>query len=313
MIVLGHGCCFLFHRAARSQAWAGLPNRGFYLDVEYLDRLIRHVQRTGWDIVTLDEALRRTREGHGRRFINFSLDDCYRDTAEVVVPLFRRLGAPITLFVTTGIPDETLRLFYAGLETIIQREEQIIDNDDRFDITSPAQKRAAFAAIVRRWDEAGDHAASYVRFCVRHGYDADALDAQHRITWPMLEAMRADPLVEFGGHTVSHPHVAALDRGQATAELTGCRARLEAALDQPILHFAFPYGQPSDCGPRDFELARAAGFHTAATTSAGLLRRGTDPFRLPRNTINGEHRALPYAYAHLTGLSGLAHKVLRRV
>ena len=92
-------------RAIASAEWAQMPNRGFHLDLAYLERMVRYVQRRGWDIVSLDEALRRLATPGQRRFVNVSLDDCYRDTAEQVVPLFARLGAPITLFVTTGIPD----------------------------------------------------------------------------------------------------------------------------------------------------------------------------------------------------------------
>ena len=112
---LDRGCCLVFHRAVASADWESMPNRGFHLDLSYLEHLIRYIQRSGWDIVSMDEALRRLANPGQRRFVNISLDDCYRDTAEQVVPLFSRLGAPITLFVTTGIPDRTLPMRNAGL------------------------------------------------------------------------------------------------------------------------------------------------------------------------------------------------------
>ena len=306
----GRGCCLTFHRVARAADWPGQPNRGFHLDLHYLEHLIVHLQRTGWDIVTMDEAARRAATT-GRRFVNFSVDDCYRDTAEIVVPLFRRLRAPVTLFVTTGIPDGTLRLRNAGLETILLSEDRVTDGEVTYDLRSPAAKRTAYAALSRQWD--GPHGdAAYESFAARHGYSPDALDEQHRVTWPMLQAMAGERLVEIGAHTISHPRISALPPTQALAELVGCRERLEAALDRPIRHFAFPYGRRRDCGERDFELARQAGFTSAATTRKGLVAAGADPFRLPRNALNGNHRALPFAYAHLTGASAVAARILGR-
>jgi peptidoglycan/xylan/chitin deacetylase (PgdA/CDA1 family) len=311
LVAAGRGCCFTFHRAARAADWPAQPDRGFYVDLHYLEKLIGHLQRTGWDIVSMDEATSRTARPGSGRFVNFSIDDCYRDTAELVVPLFRRLRAPVTLYVTTGIPDGTLRLRNAGLETIVLNEQRVTDGDEIYDLRTPAAKRTAFAALSRKWEHP-DGDAAYEHFCARHGYSADTLDEQHRVTWTMLRCLCEDDLVEIGAHTMSHPRIASLDPDTALGELVGCRERLETALGRKVRHFAFPFGRRNDCGERDFALARRAGFASAATTRKGLVAPGSDPFRLPRNTLNGEHRKLSFAYAHLSGASGAAARMLHR-
>ena len=75
----------------------------------------------GWAVVTMDEAVRRLDRPGAARFVNVSIDDVYRDTAETLLPVFRRHGVPVTLFVTTGIPDRTMPMWGAGLETILGR------------------------------------------------------------------------------------------------------------------------------------------------------------------------------------------------
>ena len=111
------GCMLTFHRAAPATRWADLPNKGFYLNLDYLDNLLGTLKRDGWEIVTVEELTGRLMRGeNGSRLVNFSVDDCYRDTFEHVVPLFRRHGVPVTLFVTTGIPDGSMPLAWAGLE-----------------------------------------------------------------------------------------------------------------------------------------------------------------------------------------------------
>jgi peptidoglycan/xylan/chitin deacetylase (PgdA/CDA1 family) len=340
---MDRGCFLIFHRAIASAEWDSMPNRGFHLDLSYLERLIRYIQRSGWDIVSMDEALNRLANPGHRRFVNISLDDGYRDTAEQVVPLFARLGAPITLFITTGIPDRILPMRNASLETILRKADSVTDDGRIYVLQTPKQRRKAYHAISARW-EAEDGDAAYVRFCAGLGEDPDQLDDAHRITWPMLERMRDTPGVEIGAHTVMHRRIAPLDPADAMAELAGSRTRLQEKLGVEARHFAFPYGQPADCGERDFDLARQAGYASAATTvkaiarpgvkaiarpgvdpiarpgvkaiarpgGEAISRPGANPHALPRHTINGTHRNLAFAQMHLSGFSAWATSVLRR-
>jgi peptidoglycan/xylan/chitin deacetylase (PgdA/CDA1 family) len=120
-------------------------------------------------------------------------------------------------------------------------------------------------------------------------------------------------LVEIGGHTVSHARISSLSAAEAFAEIDGGRRRLQERLGIEVRHFAFPFGRSGDCGPRDFDLVRDAGFASGATTRKGLVRHGQDAFRLPRNTLVGAHRHLALAELHLTGVTGVAARVLGRV
>lgn len=311
--ILGsRGCFFTFHRAVKSELWENLPNRGFHLDLDYLDRLLTYLRRNGWAIVTIEDALRRAAGGNrDGSYVNFSIDDGYRDTFENVVPLFRRHGCPVTVYVTTGIPDGTLALTQAGLEDVLSSREKVILHGELIEVRSTEAKRDVFARISALW-EGPDQAQHYADFCRANDIDMEAMHWKHAISWEMLEAMRGDPCVEIGAHTVTHPHVSQLSPAEAFTELKSCRDRLIDKLAIDIRHFAFPFGRSGDCGPRDFALAREAGFASAATTRKGLLRAGQDPYSLPRNTLNGAHRHLFAAELHLTGATGLAAKVLGR-
>ncbi len=307
------GCLFTFHRAAPSALWVGLPNRDFYLDLDYLDRLLGYVKAEGWSIVTIGEAIRRASTNRvGGRFVNFSVDDCYRDTFEQVVPLFRKHNVPVTLYVTTGIPDGTLPMWNAGLEDIIAQKDRVLLDGLAMEVETPQAKSQAYSEITKIWDgpEAGRH---YASFCTSNGFDAARLHEKHAISWEMLEAMKDDPLVEIGAHTVNHLRVSALPARDALAELTACRLRLVERLGLDVRHFAFPYGRSADAGPRDFDLARQAGFASAATTRKGIVRRGCDLFALPRNTLNGAAKSLAMAELHMTGVSGALARMIGRV
>jgi peptidoglycan/xylan/chitin deacetylase (PgdA/CDA1 family) len=306
------GCLFTFHRAARSNVWASLPNRDFYVNIEFLDRLLAYLMGCGWSIVTIEEAVRRSAAGGASRFVNFSIDDCYRDTYELVVPLFRKHGVPITLFVTTGIPDGTLSMWQVGLEQALSQRRTAVINGQAVDIASHERKRAVFETTAAAWDGPGAM-REYAAFCTANGVDAGEVHAGHAMTWEMLEKLVGDPCVEIGSHTVDHSRISSLGEEDAFAELERSRLRLEERLGIAVRHFAFPYGRSGDCGERDFALVRKAGYRSASTTRKGLVTANADPLRLPRNTLNGRHQRMLHAEFHLTGASGVAARMLARV
>jgi peptidoglycan/xylan/chitin deacetylase (PgdA/CDA1 family) len=313
MLMGTRGCLMTFHRGASARAWDKLPNRDFYLDTDFLDQFLSHLKARNWDVVTMEEAVRRSRLNRPNdRFANFSVDDCYRDTYEEIMPLFRRHGVPVTLFVTTGIPDGTLSLWAAGLEDTLLNNDRVMLDDGSIDVSTSEAKRAAFHRIADSWD--GPQAASrYATFCARNGVDIEAMHWKHAISWEMLEELRNDPLAEIGGHTVTHARISSLSPDGALGELKGSRDRLIERLNIPARHFAFPYGRSGDCGPRDFAIARDAGYASAATTRKGLVRRGQDAYGLPRCTINGSDRSLATMELHLSGLTGMAARMTGRV
>jgi hypothetical protein len=110
-----------------------------------------------------------------------------------------------------------------------------------------------------------------------------------------------------------HQRFSSLTDSEAFGALESGRRRLMEKLDIDVRHFAFPYGRSGDCGPRDFELARQAGFASAATSRKGLIRYGQDPFQPPRNTLNGGHKNVALVELHLSGITGVVAKMLGRV
>jgi len=90
--------------------------------------------------------------------------------------------------------------------------------------------------------------------------------------------------MEIGSHSATHPHLATLGEPEVEAELTASKARIEAELGRPCLHFACPYGQPGEdyLPDRDPGLARAAGYQSFLTTVPRRAHAAADPWTLPR-------------------------------
>ena len=84
---------------------------------------------------------------------------------------------------------------------------------------------------------------------------------------------------EIGSHTLTHPHLPALGREQARAEIFDSKRRLEDRFGVPIKHFCYPYGD-QDEAVRD--MVREAGYLSAPTVAFGTNRPGVDPRALNR-------------------------------
>lgn len=80
------------------------------------------------------------------------------------------------------------------------------------------------------------------------------------LDWNELRAL-ADDGWEVGSHTVSHPHLSAIDDEALERELRASREALEAGLQRSVLSIAYPYG---DVDARVMVRTRDAGYLAAA-------------------------------------------------
>lgn len=186
-----------------------------------------------------------------------------------------------------------------ALEAVIAKAEQIdikIGHSAlRLDATTPAAKQAAFDRL-HDWLRAlpGEHdlAREIEALCAAYDVDMAALCRSLCLSWPELKRFAADPLVTIGAHSVSHCNLAKLAEDIAAQELAVSRARIEQALERPVLHLAYPYGDRGAAGVREFGMAATAGFKTAVTTRPGMLfaENAGQMTALPRVSLNGNYQ-----------------------
>ena len=112
------------------------------------------------------------------------------------------------------------------------------------------------------------------------------------MSWDELKAFADDPLVTIGAHTITHCNLAKQTEATASFEMATSRMRIEAALQRPVLHLAYPYGDKIAAGQREFALAKAAGFKTAVTTRPGMIfpESAAHLTALQRVSLNGNYQ-----------------------
>ena len=128
--------------------------------------------------------------------------------------------------------------------------------------------------------------------------------------------MAADPLCTIGAHTVNHEMLRKVpDDASVRAEMEMSRAVLEAALGVRPEHLAYPVGDPTSAGRREFRIASELGFKTAVTTRPGVLFKAHRDHltALPRISVNGEFQRQRYLKVLMSGAATAMWNGFRRI
>jgi len=307
----GAGVVLTLHHVRPPEARGFAPNALLEITPGFLDAALGLIRAEGYDIVSLDEALQRLQQPkRGRFFVALTFDDGYRDNVEHAWPMLAKHGAPWTLFVTPGFADRTARLWWLELEeairTLPRLELALPDGHFTARTETDAEKTKAFDALYWRLRNGPEAIllSAISDLATQAGIDSAALTECECLPWDTLRALSGAPGVTIGAHTTTHPRLAKLEAEAARCEIVESRQRLEAELRMPIRHFAYPVGDPTSAGPREFALAREAGFASAVTTRPGHLvpEHADTPHALPRVSLNGLHQNEAALRVLLSGL-----------
>jgi peptidoglycan/xylan/chitin deacetylase (PgdA/CDA1 family) len=299
-IFAGVGVVFMLHQVRPRLDDAFQPNHHLEIEPEFLRAMLAHLRMLDVDIVTMDEVHQRLRQRKfARRFACFTFDDGYRDNRDFALPVMREFDAPLTVYAASDFAEGTGRLWWVALERVIAKapsiEAPIGGTATRLDTSTPAAKHDAFDRMhgwLRMLPTEHDMEREISALCERHDVDETSIARELCMPWEELKAFAADPLVTIGAHTITHCNLARQSEETASFELATSRARIEAALQRPVLHLAYPYGDRIAAGQREFRLAKAAGFKTAVTTRPGMIfpESAEHMTALQRVSLNGNYQ-----------------------
>ena len=93
------------------------------------------------------------------------------------------------------------------------------------------------------------------------------------------------------------------------------RSVIEAAIGKRPEHLAYPVGDVTSAGPREFRIARELGFKTAVTTRPGVLfpAHADHLTALPRISVNGEYQQQRYVKVLMSGAGTALWNRFKRV
>jgi peptidoglycan/xylan/chitin deacetylase (PgdA/CDA1 family) len=216
------------------------------------DNFRAHMQwlvENGWKTLSTDAFTQILATGEvPKKSVLVTFDDGYLDNWVYAHPVLKEFGQRATLFLITGWMGEGAVRPYAGQPGVPD---------------VPTHGQAMAAAAEGKLDEA------FLR-------------------WSEVEAMCDAGTFDFHSHTHTHTRwdreiADQAERDQALADdLAASRAALAARLGADSPHLCWPQGYYDAAYQR---VAQATGFTHLYTTEHGVVRRDTDPARIPRLVI----------------------------
>ena len=320
----GVGSILTLHHVRPARPEGFQPNRLLEVTPDFLEGLVRRLARARIDVVSLDEMHRRFIEGDfKRRFVCLTFDDGYKDFLRWAYPVLRKYKLPFAMYIATSFPDRLGELWWVALEAVIAQNSRIgmvVNGDDRyFECVTVSQKRELYDEIYRylRSMKTEEEVRRVVRdLCACYRVDIAAFCRELCMDWAEIVDLAADPLCTIGAHTVNHMMLRKVPNDATVrAEMEMSRAVLEAALGKRPEHLAYPVGDPTSAGPREFRIAAELGFKTAVTTRPGVLFKAHRDYltALPRISVNGEFQQQRYVKVLMSGAGTAFWNRFRRV
>lgn len=245
--------------------------------------------KTDCDVIGLDQ-LDQALQVRGGRHVAITFDDGYLDNYRLAFPALRRHALPAAFFVATGFIDGQRLPWWDEIALRVRTSEsERLDLRDWFaePVALPAGDReATIVALLRKYKslQAGDAQAFLVRLREQASCGQCTEAPQHWMDWSMIREMAAGGMT-IGGHTVTHPVLAALPRERQWDEISGCAQRLQQELGARMRYFAYPVGSRWAFNDDSKACLEALGVDRAFSYYGGLATRRAERYDVPRIAI----------------------------
>jgi peptidoglycan/xylan/chitin deacetylase (PgdA/CDA1 family) len=294
-----------------------------FVAADWFDAQMRYICRH-YRPIPLRELVATYRRGHRPpdRSVVVTFDDGFANNLSVALPILRRHSVPFTVFVTTGLLDTPGAIMwterakrslylYPGHSVDLQ-----LDGVARtLDLSSPAARVNAAKAVLQRLKRMAPGPRNQAlhdleRVCGAQPIQDHERDRYEFLTWAQARELAAAG-VEIGSHTVNHPILTTLDASALRDELVESKRRVEAALGQECISFAYPNGSHADFGPREKAALRDHGYLCGLSLNGSLNDR-PDLYEVDRINV-GRHLDLPAFQVAMTGMLGAARRTRDRI
>lgn len=220
------------------------------------------------------------------RALVITFDDGYRCFLDTAMPVLRRLGLPVTLFVSTHMAGQEGALFWwdALHRALMGTDLAQIDvpSVGVLPLGGVGERGAAYRCLVAHLERLAEEEASTLLGSIVDRSGVAPNCNRYLLDWEELQALEAEG-VAIGPHTRHHPILAQATPERVRAEVSGSWRDLRSRLKQPVPLFCYPNGRPHALNSTTLEAVRGAGLVGAFTTMPGLNVVGkTDPYRMLR-------------------------------
>jgi peptidoglycan/xylan/chitin deacetylase (PgdA/CDA1 family) len=279
----GRGMIFVLHSVVDDDAV--YVDQTLRCSTRQLETTLKWLRGQDVDFVGLDEAVLRLQDSNPRPFACFTLDDGFADNLTHALPVMEKLGAPFTVYVTTGMVTREIDAWWVGLAALVRSQDRVeLTPQLSVECTDLLGKKRAFKKLERCIHQDFSLLPHLREVIAKSGIDCRALVDREALSEDQLRELSRHPLVTIGGHTVTHCNLAEASPSAVQWEIAENRRFLQDVTGQPVEHFAYPFGHERACGDREAQISRELGFRTAVTGRWGTLfaEHADHRYSLPR-------------------------------
>jgi peptidoglycan/xylan/chitin deacetylase (PgdA/CDA1 family) len=268
----GQGCILTFHGLRPGDSLAEVGDGSLHLPVATFRALCGELAAHN-TVMPLREMVARWDAGESLpdEAVAITFDDGYASNHDLALPILQEFSLPATIFLTTAFIDGENMLWFQRVDRALQDRpaaelERVLAQLKKL---SDCELRERVAALEER---AG----------LEEPKAGDLPSIMRPLTWKQVRAMRDTGLIDFGGHTHTHPILARCSPEKQRWEIERCRQRITEELGSAPTLFAFPNGGPGDYSDETVRLLAEAGFDAACTMINGHLAANSRRMELPR-------------------------------
>jgi peptidoglycan/xylan/chitin deacetylase (PgdA/CDA1 family) len=308
----GRGIIFTLHHVRPARSYAFCPNAHLSITPEFLDKAIAEAKRAGLVPVHLGDLPTLLADPNDtRKFVSFTLDDGYRNNLEYAAPVFRKHGAPFTVFVTPGFVDRSRTMWWETLEALVRKADSFNfdfgQGPKRITCRSTDSKTTVFERVAEFVQTSEEDAAieQIDRIAIEQGVDPVKIVENEIMSHAELDLLLIDPLASLGAHTMTHPNLARVCVERLWEEMRRSAEIVSGYAGRRVTTFSYPYGADWAVSERETRTARELGFDVAVTTQPGVLRAESlgAPTAFRRVSLNGYYQKPGYVRALISGLA----------
>jgi len=293
-IYAGMGQILMLHRVLPESGKFRIHNhKSLEITPEHLENIIRFFKKRDYEFISLDDLMARKNSLSKpiRKFVVFTFDDGYVDNYLYAYPIFKKHNIPLTLYVTTSLPDTKAKLWWYLLEDMVVNRSRIDILVEGVNMTfgteTVKEKEAVFNQIRNRFALADENKLILLLKSLFRGSDEEisAMTRELSLTWQQIDELSQDPLVTIGAHTVNHLPLNSLTEERSTFEILESKRIIESKINKEVKHFCYPLGS---YGRKEIKILEKSSYASATTIKmANIFEENLNhPFALPRIMIN---------------------------
>lgn len=312
IILMYHGFTDRDHLGVENYLGLHIHKEGFEGQLRYLNKNYNIISlREAIDIISNNKKIQ-------KNSVILTMDDGYGSNYKIAYPIIKELNVPVTIFLTTSFVDEKKFLWVDRLEYVINNssEERLVVGDKKYNLLNVGQRLYCLQDLKMKLKKIKsdkrlkilDEIESSLKIKLNYN---NSPEIYKPLSWNEIEEMQKGGLIDFGGHTHTHPILSQCNKEQIKNELLFSKNIIENNLKFKCKFFAYPNGQPEDFNDDVLRCLKDLGYKCAVTTVQGKNSIHDNLYKLKRYPVSNRKDLIEFKII-LSGVSSFLNR-LRKI